>query len=91
MKPRTDPLLAWQVTWVGLTVLIGVVTVTTASWELPLFELMFLFWFVGFLAGVELFSPRHRSPDRWLRVRWILVAGLTVTTLVIARRVLVLL
>lgn len=36
---------------------------------------VFFVWFVGFLAGVELFVPRRTASDGWGWVRWAVVAG----------------
>ncbi|MFB6183519.1 MAG: hypothetical protein ABEI96_03105 [Haloarculaceae archaeon] len=77
----------WQVSWVLVSLALAAGLATTAERVLPGLEIAFLLWFVGFLAGVEILSPRHESPERWSWIRWVLAAGLVVAGAILLRRV----
>jgi hypothetical protein len=89
---RGKLLLAWQASWLGATAGVAYWSFRTSSGSIvPLLEFVFFFWFVGFLAGVELFSPRHVAPTIWSYVRWVVAVGALVGVGLVARRVVLLL
>ncbi|MFC7047035.1 hypothetical protein ACFQH6_17995 [Halobacteriaceae archaeon GCM10025711] len=79
----------WQFSWVILSAFTAVFVVATVGFGVTGFELTFFVWFVGFLVGVELFAPRHVAPALWSRIRLVMIIGLVVTGLIVARHVLV--
>lgn len=89
---RGKLLLAWQAGWLAVTA--GVVYWSLRSSPgsiVPLLEYVFFVWFVGFLAGVELFAPRHVAPTIWSYVRWFVAAGVLILAALVSRRVVLLL
>lgn len=87
MKERVDPFTAWQTIWGVSSLVLGAYVVSTGNRVGSLLELVFLLWFVGFIGGVELLVPRSDSTKRWSGIRVILLAGLVLTGLIVARRI----
>lgn len=89
---REKLLLAWQAGWLAVTAGVAYWSFrSTPGSVVPLLEFVFFVWFVGFLAGVELFAPRHVAPAIWSYVRWVVAAGVLVLAALVARRVVLLL
>jgi len=83
-----DSFRTWQGVW-GVVILAVAAVAATRPRPLATLELVFLLWFVGFLGGVEILSPRHENPERWTKLRWIVLVGLTVSTAIVVRRAIV--